>query len=345
VPHLFSKLTLRGLTLRNRIVMSPMCMYSASDNGLFTDWHLAHYLARAVGGVGLLILEATAVESRGRISGGDLGLWSDGQVKPLAHLVHLAKDTGAAVGIQLAHAGRKAWSASKGHGPEAPVAPSSVPFDQGWRTPEELAPPDIDTIIAAWRSATARAEAAGFDVVEIHAAHGYLAHQFLSPVSNHRTDQYGGSLENRMRFLLHVTSAVRQAWPSGKPLLVRVSATDWVPGGLTPDEVVVLATELSALGVDLIDCSSGGAVPSRPPNIGPGYQVPFAEQIRREAAVATAAVGLITSPELADEVVRNERADLVALGRELLRHPHWPLDAARVLGHPLEWPQQYWRAR
>jgi 2,4-dienoyl-CoA reductase-like NADH-dependent reductase (Old Yellow Enzyme family) len=320
-------------------------MYSAANDGLLTDWHLAHYLARAVGGAGLLILEASSVEPRGRISRGDLGLWSDAQVEPLAHLVDLAREAGAAIGIQLAHAGRKAWSASKGYGPETPVAPSAVPFSDEWCIPDELTPADVDRIVACWQSAAERAQAAGFDVVEIHAAHGYLAHQFLSPVSNHRTDHYGGSLENRMRFVLRVTEAVRQVWPQDKPLFVRVSATDWVQGGLTPDDIVVLATELCTLGVDLLDCSSGGAVPSSPPNIGPGYQIPFAEQLRRGGGLATAAVGLITTPELADEIVRNERADLVALGRELLRHPYWPLDAARVLGQPAAWPRQYRRAR
>jgi 2,4-dienoyl-CoA reductase-like NADH-dependent reductase (Old Yellow Enzyme family) len=345
MPHLFSSLALRGLTLRNRIVMSPMCMYTAADDGLLTDWHLAHYLSRAVGGVGLVILEATSVEPRGRISRGDLGLWSDRQVEPLEQLVRLIRETGAAVGIQLAHAGRKAWSADGGHGPEVPVAPSALPFGQGWSTPDELTSPDIDLIVAAWQSAAKRAAAAGFDVVELHAAHGYLAHQFLSPLSNHRTDQYGGSPKNRRRFLMRVTQAVRQVWPKDNPLFVRVSATDWVDGGFTPDDTVALAGELRALGVDLIDCSSGGAVPISPPHIGPGYQVPFAEKTRQEAAVLTAAVGLITTPELADEIVRNDRADLVAMGRELLRHPYWPLDAARALGHSVKWPRQYRRAQ
>ena len=345
MPHLFSPLTLRGLTLRNRIVMSPMCMYSAGGDGRATDWHLGHYVARAAGGAGLLITEATAVEPRGRISANDLGLWDDAQIESLARLVRLVRAEGAAIGVQLAHAGRKAWSADRGHGPEQPVAPSALPFAAEWNTPAELTPAEMDKIVAAWRSAAQRADAAGFDAIEIHAAHGYLNHQFLSPLSNRRGDEYGGPLQNRMRFPLRVVEAVRDAWPQDKPLLVRISATDWADGGLTPDDQVLVARELKARGVDLIDCSSGGSVPTPPPDPGPGYQVPFAAQIRCEADIPTAAVGLITTPELADEIVRNGRADLVALGRELLRHPHWPLDAARLLGHEIDWPRQYRRAR
>jgi 2,4-dienoyl-CoA reductase-like NADH-dependent reductase (Old Yellow Enzyme family) len=345
MAHLFSDLTLRGLTLRNRIVMSPMCIYSAGGDGQLTDWHVAHYLARAVGGAGLLLTEATAVEPRGRISQRDLGLWEESQIEPLGWLVKLVQAEGAAIGVQLAHAGRKAYTADKGHGPEQAVAPSALPFDDGWCMPHELTADEIEGIIAAWRAAASRAEAVGFDLVEIHAAHGYLNHQFLSPLSNQRNDGYGGSLTNRMRFLLRITEAVRHVWPQDKPLFVRVSATDWAPGGLTPDDLVAVARELKARGVDLIDCSSGGAVPTSPPGIGPGYQVPFAEKIRHEAELATAAVGLITAPELADEIVRNGRADLVAMGRELLRHPYWPLDAGRALGQEIAWPRQYRRAR
>jgi 2,4-dienoyl-CoA reductase-like NADH-dependent reductase (Old Yellow Enzyme family) len=345
MPHLFLPLTLRGLTLRNRIVLSPMCMWSAADDGQATDWHQGHYLARAAGGAGLLITEATAVEPRGRISANDLGLWDDAQVEPLARLVRLVQAEGAAIGVQLAHAGRKAWSADKGFGPQQPVAPSALPFTGEWNTPDELTPGEMEQIVAAWRSAAQRADAARFDTIEIHAAHGYLNHQFLSPLSNRRGDEYGGSPQNRMRFPLRVAEAVRGAWPEDKPLLVRISATDWAEGGLTPDDQVVFARELKARGVNLIDCSSGGTLPIAPPSIGPGYQVPFADKIRREAEVLTAAVGLITTPELADEIVRSGRADLVALGRELLRHPYWPLDAARILGHEIDWPRQYRRAR
>jgi 2,4-dienoyl-CoA reductase-like NADH-dependent reductase (Old Yellow Enzyme family) len=338
-------LTLRELTLRNRIAMSPMCMYSAGEDGRATDWHLAHYAARAIGGTGLLITEATAVEARGRISRGDLGLWDDAQVEPLARVVRPVQAEGAAIAVQLAHAGRKAWSPEKGHGPQRAVAPSPLPFGDGWSIPIELSPEQIDNVVSAWKVAARRAEAAGFDAVEIHAAHGYLNHQFLSPLSNTRTDEYGGPLENRMRFLLRVVDAVRQVWPAEKPLLVRVSATDWVERGLTPDDTVVVARELKRLGVDLIDCSSGGSVPDAPVRSGPGYQVPFAEKVRREADVATGAVGLITRPEMAEEILHNGRADLVILGRELLRHPYWPLDAARVLGYDIDWPRQYRRAR
>jgi NADPH2 dehydrogenase len=345
MPHLFSSLTLRGLPLRNRIMMSPMCMYSAAEDGLVTDWHLAHYVARAVGGVGLLVTEATAVEARGRISANDLGLWDDAQAERLARIVRLVHDQGAAIGVQLAHAGRKAWSAHKAHGPAKPVAPSPLPFDEGWVVPAELSPAEMEQVVAAWQAATRRAIAVGFDVVEVHAAHGYLNHQFLSPLSNTRTDEYGGSLANRMRFLLRVVKVVRAAWPADKPLLVRISATDWADGGLTPDDQVVVARELKARGVDLVDCSSGGTVPVGPPDPAAGYQVPFADKIRHEAGIATAAVGLITTPELADEIIRNGRADLVVLGRELLRHPYWPLEAARVLDHDIDWPRQYRRAR
>jgi 2,4-dienoyl-CoA reductase-like NADH-dependent reductase (Old Yellow Enzyme family) len=335
---------LRNLTLRNRIMMSPMCMYSAGEDGRATDWHLAHYQARAAGGVGLIVTEATAVEPRGRISAGDLGLWDDAQVESLARIVRLVQGQGAAIAVQLAHAGRKAWSAKRGHGPQTPVAPSPLPFDDGWRPPVELSPAEIDEVVAAWRAAAGRALAAGFDSVEIHAAHGYLNHQFLSPLSNSRDDEYGGSPENRMRFLLRVVDAVRQVWPGDRPLLVRISATDWVDGGLTPDDQVVVARALRARGVDLVDCSSGGTVASAQIKLGPGYQVPFAAKIRRQAGIPTAAVGLITTPELADEIVRNGRADLVALGRELLRHPYWALDAAQALGREVQRPRQYRRA-
>lgn len=345
MSHLFSQLRLRDLTLRNRIAMSPMCMYSAGASGLATDWHLAHYLARAVGGTGLLITEATAVEARGRISTGDLGLWDDAQIEPMARIVRLVQDQGAAMAVQLAHAGRKAWSPAQGQGPEPAVAPSALPFDEGWPRPQALSREEIEGIVAAWAAAATRARDAGFDAVEIHGAHGYLCHEFLSPLCNQRDDDYGGDLAGRARFLLRVVEAVRQVWPEDRPLLARISATDWVEGGLTVDDQVMVARELKARGVDLVDCSSGGAVPIAPPGVGPGYQVPFAQKIRREAGIATAAVGLISAPGLADAIVRNEWADMVLLGRELLRHPYWPLDAARTLGHDVAWPPQYQRAR
>ena len=344
MSKLFSTFALRNVALRNRVAMSPMCMYTAGEDGLATDWHLAHYLSRAVGGVGLIVTEATSVEARGRISPNDLGLWDDAQIAPLARIARLCHLQGAAMGTQLAHAGRKAWSATKGVGPAQPVAPSAVPFDADWVTPQELTRAEIDAIVSAFRASAQRALAAGLDVIEIHSAHGYLLHQFLSPLSNRRADEYGGSLENRARMLLRGVDAVREVWPESQPLLVRLSCTDWVQGGLTVDDQVQVARWLKAHGVDMIDCSSGGNAPVAPPT-GPGYQVPFAEKIRREAGIATMAVGLISPPELAEEIVRNGRADVVALGRELLRHPYWPLDAARALGADVAWPRQYLRAK
>lgn len=340
IPHLFSPLNSRGVTVRNRIMMSPMCMYSASEDGLATDWHLAHYVARANGGVGLIVTEATAVEARGRISQADLGLWDDAQIGPLARIVRPCQEQGAVIAVQLAHAGRKAWSAHRGVGPAIPVAPSSIPQADDWATTGEL-----DEIVDAFSSAARRAQAAGFDAIEIHAAHGYLLHEFLSPLSNQRSDEYGGSLENRARLPLRVVDAVRAVWPAKKPLLVRVSVTDWVEGGLTADDQVQVARWLKAHDVDLVDCSSGGISAQGSPRIGPGYQVPFAEKIRSEAGIPTAAVGMITTSEQADEIVRKGWADLVALGRELLRHPHWPLDAAGALSQEISWPRQYRGAR
>jgi len=326
-------------------MMSPMCMYSAGEDACATDFHLVHHGARAVGGVALLMLEATAVESRGRISRADLGLYADRHIAPLKRIVEFCHAHGAKMGVQLAHAGRKAFSAEKGVGPETPVAPSAIPFDEGWVTPHALAERELDDIVAAFRRGAERAGAAGFDVIELHSAHGYLLHEFLSPLVNRRSDAYGGSLENRARLLRRVVAAVREVWPTQSPLFVRVSASDWAPGGLDVDEVVQVARWLKAEGVDLLDCSSGGAVPTQQIPAAPGYQVPFAERVRRETGLATGAVGLITCPELADEIVRNARADLVILGRELLRHPYWPLDAARRLGVDLEWPEQYLRAK
>lgn len=347
MAELFSPLTLRGVTLRNRIAMSPMCMYSAAEDGMATDFHLTHLASRATGGVGLIITEATAVEARARISVNDLGLWEDAQIEPLARAVKLCRAQGAVVCTQLAHAGRKAWTPTKGQGPLPAVAPSAIPFDADWTTPHELTPPDLDAIVTAYRAAVRRAVRAGFDAVEIHAAHGYFLHQFLSPISNRRTDEYGGSLEKRARMLLRVVEAVRAELPEATPLLVRLSCTDWLEGGLTVEDQIQTARWMKARGVDMIDCSSGGstaAVPAVGPGY-PGYQVPFAERIRREAGIAAMAVGLITTPEMAEEIVRNGRADVVALGRELLRTPYWPLQAARTLGHDLVWPKQYQRAK
>lgn len=351
-PGLFTPLTLRGLTLRNRVAVSPMCQYS-STHGFATDWHLVHLGARAVGGAGLVLFEATAVTPEGRISPRDLGLWDDAHVPMLARCVAFVRAQGAAAGVQLAHAGRKAstrvpW---EGRGLVPPheggwpvVAPSALPFSPDYPMPRALGTHEIRGVVDAFAAAARRALAAGFQTLELHAAHGYLLHQFLSPLSNHRTDAYGGPFAHRVRLTLEVTDAVRAVWPDDLPLLVRVSATDWADGGWDAEQTVALARLLAARGVDLVDCSTGGVVPGVPIPVGPGYQVAFAEQVRREAGVATGAVGLITTPEQADAVVREGRADLVLLARQLLRDPHWPLRAARALGAPARWPAQYERA-
>jgi len=344
MSKLFSPFTLRSVMLRNRIAMSPMCMYSAGEDGIATDWHSAHLAARAIGGVGLIITEATAVEARGRISPNDLGLWNDAQIAPLARIVRLCQAQGAVMCSQLAHAGRKAWSATKGTGPAIPVAPSALAFDADWVVPQELSRAEIDGIVSAFRSAAQRALAAGLDALEIHGAHGYLLHEFLSPISNQRTDEYGGTLENRARLLLRVVDTVRQVLPERRLLIVRWSCTDWVAGGLVIEDQIQVAGWLKEHGVDMVDCSSGGIAPVVPP-AEPGYQVPFSESIRREAKIPTMTVGLITTPEMAEEIVRSGRADVVALGRELLRHPHWALDVARALGDDIAWPKQYVRAK
>ncbi|HTU02952.1 MAG TPA: NADH:flavin oxidoreductase/NADH oxidase [Candidatus Sulfotelmatobacter sp.] len=344
MAQLFEPLKLRGITVRNRIAMSPMCMYSAGDDGRATDFHLMHLASRAMGGVGLIITEATAVEARGRISQTDLGLWDDAQVDPLARIVRLCQSLGARVCSQLAHAGRKAWTPQKGAGPLPAVGPSSIAFDTDWKAPQELSRTDLEALPATYQAAAQRALATGVDALELHAAHGYLLHEFLSPIANHRTDAYGGSLENRARLLLAIVERVRAVLPEDKPLVVRLSATDWVDGGLGIEDQICVAGWLGRRGVDAVDCSSGGISPFVPP-VGPGYQIPFAERIRREAGIATMTVGLITTPETAEEIVRNGRADMVALGRQLLRDPYWPLRAARTLGHDLEWPRQYQRAK
>jgi 2,4-dienoyl-CoA reductase-like NADH-dependent reductase (Old Yellow Enzyme family) len=351
---LLSPLALRSVELRNRLGMSPMCQYSAVD-GRANDWHLVHLASRAVGGVGLVLVEATGVEPRGRISAADLGLWEDGQVEPLARVARAVEGAGAAAGIQLAHAGRKAsvrvpWDQAgaprlPADGGWVPVGPSPIPFAEGHHAPEPLGEPGIAAVVAAFASAARRALAAGFRVVEVHAAHGYLLHQFLSPLSNRREDRWGGSFENRTRLAREVVAAVRREWPERLPLLVRVSCTDWVEGGWDLAQTVELARQLRSLGVDLVDCSSGGTSPSARVALGPGYQVAFAEAVRREAGVPTAAVGLITAPEQADQVVRSGQADLVLLGRQLLREPYFPLRAGAALGQPAPWPPQYLRAR
>ncbi len=344
MAQLFSPFVMRALTLRNRIVMSPMCMYSAAEDGLATDFHLAHLVSRATGGAGLIITEATAVESRARISTNDLGIWDDAQLAPFSRIVKACKSQGAAVAVQLAHAGRKAWTPTKGSGPEPAIAPSALPFDTDWITPHEASAADLDAVVTAYRAAVKRALCAGFDAVELHAAHGYFLHEFLSPLSNRRTDAYGGSLDNRCRMLLRIVDALRAEVPDSFPIMVRLSCSDYADGGLTIEDQVQVASTLKAHGVDAIDCSSGGNTPQVPP-FGPGYQVPFAEKIRREAGLPTMAVGLITTPEMAEEIVRNGRADLIVLGRELLRTPYWPLQAARALGADIAWPKQYKRSK
>ncbi len=351
---LFDPLTLRGLTLKNRIAVSPMCQYSSED-GLASDWHLVHLGSRAVGGAGLVLTEATSVEARGRISPQDLGLWNEAQIPMLKRITEFIKAQGSVPGIQLAHAGRKASTArpweggaalAVGQGGWRPIlAPSAVPFSAAHPEPEAMSRPQIGEVTGAFAAAAQRAMAAGFQLVEIHAAHGYLLHEFLSPLSNRRTDDYGGSLENRTRMLREVVAAVRQACPEGIPVLVRISATDWVEGlGWDIEQSVQLSRQLKADGVDLVDCSSGGTVPDAKVPFGPGYQTPFAERIRREAGIPTAAVGMITAPEQAETILRTQQADLVVLAREFLRDPYWPHHAAAKLHAKAAAPVQYGRA-
>lgn len=346
---LFSPLTVRGVTFRNRVVMSPMCQYCATD-GFADDWHLVHLGARAQGGVGLVIVEATAVAPEGRITPGDLGIWTDAHAEPLARVAAFVSRMGAVPGIQLAHAGRKAscrvpWEGGAqlplGAGGWQHVAPSAIAFNEGDRPPTALDEAGIRAVTDQFRAAAVRAVKAGFRVIELHAAHGYLLHEFLSPLSNKRTDKYGGSLENRMRAVLETAAALREVMPNELPLFVRISATDWADGGWDLPQSVELAKALKPLGVDLIDCSSGALVPHVKIPVGKGYQVPFAETIRREAEIMTGAVGLITEAQQANEIVTSGAADLVLLARELLREPYWALKAAAALDHEPAWPTQY----
>jgi 2,4-dienoyl-CoA reductase-like NADH-dependent reductase (Old Yellow Enzyme family) len=349
---LFSPFQLRSLTFGNRIGVSPMCQYSCED-GFATDWHLVHLGARAQGGAALVTLEASAVTPEGRISPADLGIWKDDHIPALERIAQFIHSQGARAGIQLAHAGRKASMAppfagehllTPAEGGWQPVAPSAVAFSPTYAVPLSLDQLGILATIEAFRQAARRALAAGFDFVEIHAAHGYLLNEFLSPLANQRTDAYGGSFESRTRLVLEVVDAVRAEWPAHLPLLVRISSTDWAEGGWNIDESVQLAHLLRDHGVDLIDCSSGGLVPYAKIPVGPGYQVQFAARIRREANIPTAAVGMITDPVQADTIIANGEADLVFLARELLRDPYWPLHAAVALGEPASWPTQYLRA-
>ena len=351
---LLDPLRLRGVTLRNRIVVSPMCQYS-SDDGFANDWHLVHLGQFAAGGAAIVFTEATAVVADGRISPQDLGLWRDEHVDMLARIGRFVRAQGAVFGSQLAHAGRKASTARpwEGGGPLAiadggwaPIAaPSAVPFDAAYQPPESLDDAGITSVIRAFGAAATRALAVGMEVLELHAAHGYLIHEFLSPLSNTRTDRWGGSFENRTRFLRESVAAVRRVWPDHLPLFVRLSASDWREDGWTVDDSVRLVRVLRDEGVDLVDCSSGGIVPGVRIPLGSGYQVGFAERVRREGGIATGAVGMITTPEQADTIVRSGQADVVLLARELLRDPHWPLRAAHALGRDIAWPPQYERAK
>jgi 2,4-dienoyl-CoA reductase-like NADH-dependent reductase (Old Yellow Enzyme family) len=354
--HLFAPLKLRSLTLPHRIVVSPMCEYSSTD-GFANEWHFVHMGSRAIGGAALVITEANAVSPEGRITPGDLGIYKDEHIDSLRRITNFLHQHGAYAGTQLAHAGRKAsmavpWEKTRlipeSEGGWQPVAPSAIRFDAAYGLPTELDRTGMDKIVSDLVSAARRAIDAGFDLVEIHAAHGYLLHEFLSPLSNHRADEYGGSLENRIRFPLEVVRAVRAVWPQHLPVFVRISATDWAPEALGPawdlGQSVEFAKQLKQEGVDLIDVSTGGNHPAQQIPVGPGYQVPHAKRIRVEADIPTGAVGMITEPEQADEIIQSGQADLVLLAREFLRDPYWPLHAADVLNQKITWPIQYARA-
>jgi 2,4-dienoyl-CoA reductase-like NADH-dependent reductase (Old Yellow Enzyme family) len=349
---LFSPFQLRSVAFANRVGVSPMCQYSSED-GFATDWHLVHLSSRAQGGAGLVIVEASAVLPEGRISSGDLGIWKDEHIPTLKRIASFIHSQGVRAGIQLAHAGRKGSMTVPFNGERLllpaeggwqPVAPSALAFSSSYAVPKALDQAGIDAVVEAFRQAARRANTAGFDFVEIHGAHGYLLHEFLSPLANQRTDEYGGSFENRARLILQVVDAVRGEWPAHLPLFVRISATDWASGGWNIDESVQLAHLFREHGVDLVDVSSGGQVPDAKIPVGPGFQVEFATRIRRETGLPTAAVGLITDAAQANAIVAQEEADLVLLGRELLRDPNWPVHAAAELGEPASWPEQYLRA-
>jgi 2,4-dienoyl-CoA reductase-like NADH-dependent reductase (Old Yellow Enzyme family) len=351
-PALFSPLPLRGLTLKNRIAVSPMCQYSCTD-GFVSDWHLVHLGSRAIGGAALVMVEATAVEARGRISPADAGIWKDGHVEALARVAGFVKAQGAAPAIQLAHAGRKAstrepWNGggviTERDGGWQAVGPCAEPFQEGDPPPRALERDEIRGIIDAFAAGARRALAAGFEVVEIHGAHGYLIHEFLSPLVNFRKDEYGGSFDGRTRLAREVAQAVREIWPRELPVFMRLSCSDWVEGGWDIDQSVELSRRLRVAGVDLIDCSSGGTVPGAKVPAGPGYQVPFAARIRREAGIATGAVGMITEPHQAESIVGEGQADLVLLARAMLRDPYWAIHAAQALGRRPDVPVQYLRA-
>ena len=351
--NLFTPLKIRDITLRNRIAVSPMCQYSC-DDGFATDWHLVHLGSRAVGGAGLVMAEATGVTARGRITPGDLGIYHDQHIEMLSRIAAFIKQHGAVPGIQIAHAGRKGSCYVPWENNGAPIpldaggwvteAPSAVAFREGEPAPEALTKAGIDAVVKAFAAAAQRALTAGFEVLEIHGAHGYLINEFLSPLSNRRTDEYGGTFENRIRFLLEIVAAVRAVWPERFPLWLRISATDWKEGGWTLDDSVKLAAVLNTRGVDLIDCSSGGLAPDAKIQLGPGYQVPFSERIRKETGILTGAVGMITDPQQGEQIIASGQADVISLAREFLRDPYWPLHAARELGKKQAPPVQYSRA-
>jgi 2,4-dienoyl-CoA reductase-like NADH-dependent reductase (Old Yellow Enzyme family) len=353
VHGLFDPLAIRGVTLANRIVVSPMCQYSC-ENGFATDWHLVHLGSRAAGGAGLVFAEATAVEARGRISPYDQGIWSDAHIEPLARITRFIHSQGSIAGIQLAHAGRKGsvgrpWEGGgkleeNQGGWRDVVAPSAVSFAVNYAMPVALTTDGIATVVQAFGEAARRAHEAGYRVIEVHSAHGYLLHEFLSPLSNQRSDRYGGSFENRTRIVRETMQAIRRQWPERYPLFIRISATDWVEGGWDIAQSIELARMLKPLGVDLVDCSSGGNVADVKIPIGPGYQTQFAEQVRHGAGILTGAVGMITSPEQAEQILRSGQADLILMARQLLRDPYWPLHAASALELATSWPPQYLRA-
>ncbi|MGA2230501.1 MAG: NADH:flavin oxidoreductase/NADH oxidase, partial [Tepidisphaeraceae bacterium] len=350
---LFCPVKFRGIEFRNRVFVSPMCQYS-SEEGTPTPWHLVHLGSRAVGGAGLVMVEATAVSPEGRISPFDSGIWSEAHGEAFKPITRFIKEQGAIAGVQLAHAGRKAstdapWRGGKAvepaNGGWEPIGPSAIAFSRAMATPREMSREDIDAVVGQFREAARHAMAAGFEVIELHMAHGYLMHEFLSPLSNQRSDEYGGTLVNRMRMPLTVANEVRAVWPAKLPMFVRISATDWMAGGWDLPQSIALAKELKAIGVDLVDCSSGGNSPNAMVPVKAGYQVPFSEAIRREVNVATGAVGMITDAKQAEEIVAQGKADVVLLARQLLRDPYWPLHAAAELGVDVAWPKQYERAK
>ncbi len=352
MKSLFDPLVIRSLTIKNRVWVSPMCQYSA-QNGLPNDWHFAHLAQFATGGAGLIFTEATAISPSARSTAVDTGIWNEEQVTSWARIVDFVHQQDAKIAIQLWHAGRKGSATTpwEGHRPVSIsnggweiFAPSPVPFGE-LNMPVELSKAAIQQIIQEYKAAAERSLRAGFDIVEIHGAHGYLIHSFLSPMGNQRSDEYGGEFINRVRFLLEVTKAIREVWPLEKPLFVRLSTSDWIEGGWSVEDSIELAKLLKDLGVDLIDCSAGGVVPNIKYQVGPHYQVQFAQKIKSEAGILTGAVGLITDPSLANSIVASEEADAVLLGRELLRNPHWALQAAHKLGVDIEWPNQYKQAK